>query len=413
MGNRADHLSAGQARRIALTAQGFDRPRPQGRMDVRHLRRVIRQIGLLQIDFVNVLLPAHYLVPFSRLGPYDRERLHELVYRQREFVEQWAHEASIVPADAWPLLEHRRRRHRVQPWGFEKFLEELPDYHDLVLDEVRARGPLTAEDLPEPRRPIPESLGDKWGWSRKLKRQFLEAHFGFGRLAIANRLPNFARCYDLAERVVPRQHLDREIGTAAAQRELLRRAARAHGVGSARDLADYWRMPIGEARRRLAELTDGGELLRVEVEGWSKPAFLHPEARLPRRIEATALLSPFDPLVWCRPRLARLFDFDYAIEIYVPAAKRRWGYYVLPFLLGDRLVARVDLKADRDARRLLVRAAWIEDGAAAGEVADALGGELRTLARWLELEEIGVDRRGNLARALAGELRRGRGRSAR
>jgi uncharacterized protein YcaQ len=269
---------------------------------------------------------------------------------------------------------------------------------------VRARGPLTADDLPEPRQPIPERLGDRWGWSRKLKRQFLEAHFGFGRLAIADRLPNFARCYDLAERVVPPEHLDREVGAAAARRELLQRAARAHGVGSARDLADYWRMPISEARRRLAELADEGELLRVEVEGWAKPAFLHPAARLPRQIDAAALLSPFDPLVWCRPRLARLFDFDYAIEIYVPAAKRRWGYYVLPFLLGDRLVARVDLKADREARRLLVRAAWAEAGAAARRVADAVAAELRTLARWLELEAIDVERRGDLARALAAAL---------
>ena len=404
MGARRQRLSASQARRIALAAQGFDRPRPRGRVDVRHLRRVLRQIGLLQLDFVNVLLPAHLLVPFSRLGPYDRDRLHELVYRRREFTEQWAHEASVVPMDAWPLLEHRRRRHRVQPWGFEKFLEALPEFHDLVLEEVRRRGPLGVDDLPEPDRPIPRRLGDQWGWSLKLKRQFLEAHFGFGRLAIADRLPNFARSYDLAERVVPEEQFARTVEPAAAQRELLRRAARAHGVASARDLADYWRMPIGEARARLAELADGGELRRVEVEGWPRPAYLHPEARLPRRVEARALLSPFDPLVWCRPRIARLFGFEYAIEIYVPAPRRRWGYYVLPFLLGDRLVARVDLKADRRAGRLLVPAAWVEAGADGGAVAEALAAELGTLAGWLGLGEIRVGRRGDLARALAGAV---------
>jgi uncharacterized protein YcaQ len=389
---------------VALAAQGLDRPRPAGQIDMRHLRRVIHRLGLLQIDFVNVLMPAHYLVPFSRLGPYDRERLHDLVYRRREFTEQWAHEASIVPVNAWPLLEHRRRKHRVQPWGFEEFLAELPEFHDQVLEQVRQRGPLVVDDLPEPEKEIPRRLADKWGWSLKLKRQFLEAHFGFGRLAVADRLPNFARRYDLAERVVPREHFARAVEPVEAQRELLRRAARAHGVGSARDLADYWRMPIGDARLRLAELVESGELRQVEVEGWPKPAFLHPATRLPRRVSARALLSPFDPLVWCRPRIARLFGFEYTIEIYVPETKRRWGYYVLPFLLGDRLVARVDLKADRKARRLLVPAAWIETGSPTEPVASALAAELRTLAGWLGLEGIDIGRRGDLARALAAAL---------
>ena len=400
MGTARQRLTASEARRLALAAQGLDRPRPAGRVDVRHLRQVIQRLGLLQLDFVNVLVPAHYLVPFSRLGPYDRARLDEVVYRRREFTEQWAHEASIVPVDAWPLLEHRRRQHRVRPWGFEQFLAELADYSDQVLEQVRQRGSLTADDLPEPRRGIPHRLGDRWGWSLRVKRQFLEAHFGFGRLAVADRLPNFARSYDLAERVVPGEHVARTVDTPEAQRELLRRAARAHGVGSARDLADYWRMPIGDARRRLAELVAGGELRQVEVEGWPKAAFLHPEARLPRQVSATALLSPFDPLVWCRPRIARLFGFDYAIEIYVPEEKRRWGYYVLPFLLGDELVARVDLKADRKAGRLLVRSAWREPGADAGAVAAALAVELRTLAGWLDLDQLDVGRRGNLARPL-------------
>ncbi|MFQ5349042.1 MAG: winged helix-turn-helix domain-containing protein, partial [Thermoanaerobaculia bacterium] len=342
--------------------------------------------------------------PFSRLGPYDRRRLDELVYRRREFTEQWAHEASIVPVDAWPLLEHRRHDHRVRPWGFEEYLAALGDYSDRVLEEVRRRGPLGVDDLPEPTEKIPQRLGDKWGWSLKLKRQFLEAHFGFGRLVVADRLPNFARRYDLPERVVTAQHLARKLEPPVAQRELLRRAARAHGVASARDLADYWRMPIGDARRRLAELVECGELRQVEVEGWPKPAFLDPQARLPRRVSAAALLSPFDPLVWCRPRISRLFGFDYAIEIYVPKEKRRWGYYVLPFLLGDRLVARVDLKADRRARRLLVQSAWIEPGAEREAVSAALAGELSTLAGWLGLARIEVRRRGDLADLLTTAL---------
>jgi uncharacterized protein YcaQ len=410
MTRQRQRLSAAEARRIAVAAQGLDRPRPAGRVDVRHLRRVVHRLGLLQIDFVNVLLPAHFLVPFSRLGPYDRERLHDLVYRRREFTEQWAHEASIVPMDVWPLLAHRRARHRVQPWGFEEFLAALPEFHDLVLAEVRRRGALMVDDLPEPAQRIPRRLGDRWGWSLKLKRQFLEAHFGFGRLAVADRLPNFARRYDLAERIVPAEHFDRAVEPDEAQRDLLLRAALACGVATARDLADYWRMPIGPTRVRLAELVEAGELLRVRVEDWPKLAFLHPRARLPRQVNARALLSPFDPLAWCRPRIARLFGFEYTIEIYVPQKKRRWGYYVLPFLLGDRLAARVDLKADRKAGRLLVPSSWVEAGVDVGTVSTALAKELRILADWLGLDRIEIGRRGDLARSLAaaiGSARRG------
>jgi uncharacterized protein YcaQ len=396
-----DDLSLGEARRIALAAQGFDRPRPVGRAGTPHLRRAVRQIGLLQIDYVNILTPAHYLVPFSRLGPYPKSLLDDLVYRRREFTEQWAHEASVVPVDVWPLLHHRREAHRVRPYGFEAFLAERPDYAARVLDEVRRRGPLTADDLPEMdgvSRRLP------WAWSGTVPRATLEAHFGRGLLAVAGRRPNFARVYDLAERVVPREHHGRRPGREEAQRELLLRAARAHGVGTAADLADYYRMPVREARPRLAELVGAGALRAVRVEGWREPAYLHPQAGLPRRINPAALLSPFDPVVWFRPRAARLFGFDYRIEIYTPREKRRWGYYVLPFLLGERLAGRVDLKADRAGRRLLVLAAHREPHADKGAVADALAAELRTLAGWLGLDAVVVEGRGDLARPLAAAL---------
>jgi uncharacterized protein YcaQ len=234
-----------------------------------------------------------------------------------------------------------------------------------------------------------------------IPRAVLEAHFGRGQLAVADRRPNFSRTYDLAERVLPSEHHGRLVSRADAQRELLRLAARAYGVAAASDLADYYRMPIREARPRLAELVEAGELREVQVEGWREPAYVHREARLPRRLDACALLAPFDPVVWYRPRAARLFDFDYRVEIFVPQEKRKWGYYVLPFLLGERLVARVDLKADRAASSLLVLAAHVESHAQAGVVADDLRGELRQMALWLSLESIQIDKRGNLARSLA------------
>lgn len=399
-----EDLSLSEARRLALAAQGFDRPRPSGRVDARHLRRTIRQLGLLQLDYVNVLVPAHYQVLFARLGPYDRSRLDDLVYRRREFTEQWAHEASILPVESWPLLRHRMATHRVRPWGFEKFMAKHADYVDWVLQEVRARGPLTADDLPQPDG-TPHRMSDRWGWGLAVKRQVLEAHFGFGRLAVADRRPNFARVYDLAERVLPAQHHRRAVQREEAQRELLRLAARGHGVGTAGDLADYYRMPIREARPRLAELVEAGELNAVGVEGWREPAYREPSARLPRRIDAQALLSPFDPLIWTRARVARLFDFDYRVEIFVPREQRRWGYYVLPFLLGTRLVARVDLKADRAKRRLLVLAAYLEPAAKAGAVAEALARELWTVAAWLHLEMVVVGRRGGFAPSLAAAVR--------
>jgi uncharacterized protein YcaQ len=390
-------LSIDEARRIALAAQGFDRPRPAGPVQARHLRRVIRQLGLLQIDYVNVLVPAQYQMPFSRLGPYQMSRLDDLIYRRREFTEQWAHEASIVPMETWPLLRHRMQTHRVRPWGFEKFMRQNSAYVARVLDEVRVRGPLAADDLPDPEG-VARRIPGAWV---SVPRAVLEAHFGRGLLAVAERRPNFARVFDLMERILPAEHHGRQMEREDAQRELVRLAARAHGVGTAGDLADYYRMPIREARPRIAELVEAGELRQVAIAGWREPAYLHRHARLPNCIHAAALLSPFDPVVWYRPRIARLFDFDYRLEIWVPREKRKWGYYVLPFLLGDRLVARVDLKAERARRQLLVLAAYLEPHAKTGVVARALARELATLARWLGLDQVAVTGAGAFARALA------------
>ena len=398
----AGDLARDEARRIALAAQGFDRPRPRGRVGAPALRRTIRQLGLLQMDFVNVLVPAHYVVPFSRLGPYDRALLDEVVYRGREFTEQWAHEASILPVETWPLLRHRMEAHRARPRGFDSFMEKNAGYVEQVLADVRARGPLSADDLPGPEgasRRIPGA------WIGTVPRAVLEAHFGRGLLAVAERRPNFARAFDLAERRLPPHHYARRSTHEESQRELLRLAARAHGVGTVADLADYYRMPVRVARARLAELVTTGELREVRVEGWPEAAYLHPQAKRPPRIEAAALLSPFDPVVWYRPRTRRLFGFDFRLEIFVPRPKRRWGYYVLPFLLGDRLVARVDLKAERALRRLHVLAAYAEPRVRPGPVAEALAVELKTMASWLKLDSIAVGRRGGLARSLAAALR--------
>jgi uncharacterized protein YcaQ len=394
-------ISRDEARRIALAAQGFDRPRPTGRVDSRQVRRTIHQLGLLQLDYVNVLTPAQYQVLFSRLGSYRKNILDDLVYHKREFTERWAHEASIVPMESWGLLRHRMEEHPIYP-SLRPLLRKHADYVDWVLDEVEARGPLSAGELPEPEGTARRKSA--W-WSRSVTTRILEVHFGRGLLSVAHRLNNFARVYDATERVVPQAALRNKPKRDEAQRGLLLQAARSHGVGTTADLADYFRMRVPEARVRVRELVEAGALHEVQVEGWPEPGYLHPEARLPRRVEAAALLSPFDPVIWFRERAKRLFDFEYRIEIYVPQPKRRYGYYVLPFLLGDRLVARVDLKADRKARRLRVLAAYHEADVDRGAVAEALAAELRTMATWLELDSVAATARGNLARPLAAAVR--------
>ncbi len=379
-------LSLSEARRVALAAQGFDRPRPAIADDKRHYRRALGHVGVLQLDFVNVLLPAHQLIIWSRLGPYDRSRFRRFVYRSGEYTEQWAHEASIVRVSDWPLLGYRRRR--FEPWKHNPLnqLEDRDSYLDQVLKQVRQEGPLTSNDLPPGKGPA-RKPGD---WHRSIPRWALEFHFGRGRLAVKKRLPNFQRVYDLPERVIGQEHLGRRIVKTDAQRELLRESACRLGIATLQDLADYYRMSPRDAAPRISELQEEGVITPVSVEGWRDTAYLASTARIPREIPGASLLSPFDPVTWFRPRASRLFGFEYRIEIYVPAAKRRWGYYVLPFRLGDRIVARVDLKAERKSGRLLVQNAHLEEGADAEEVAAALAIELQGLGEWLGLDAVQV-----------------------
>ena len=386
-----DSLSVSEARRIALAAQRFDRPRPAGRVDLRHLRGTIGRLGLIQLDFVNVVVPAHYQVLFSRLGPYDRSLLDRLAYRRRELTEQWAHEASLVPVELWPHLAHRREDHPPRPWRLDGFLDQHPGYVDSVLAEIDRRGSLAAEDLT-----VPDGVSRRLdgSWYGTVPRALLENLFGRGLLAVAERRANMARVFDRSERLIPPAQHERRINREEAQRELVRIAARAHGVATAADLADYFRLRVGEAQPRIAELVEAGELREVAVEGWRGTAYLQREARLPRRVEASALISPFDPLVWTRKRTERLFGFDYRFEIFIPRDERRWGCYVLPFLQGERLVARVDLKADRPNGRLLVLATHYEEGIDRAEVQPALDAEIETMAGWLGLEaDVSADAR--------------------
>ena len=358
------------------------------------MSQVIHQLGLLQIDSVNVLVPAHYQVMFARLGPYDRQALNKLIYSSGNFTEQWAHEASILPMETWPLLKHRMEAHRAHLWGFSEFMDQFPDYVHWVLEEVRLRGPLRGEHLAPPEG-SPKRLPGSW--YSNVGRAMLETHFGRGSLAVTNRGVNFSREFDLAQRVIPTQHLTCVVSKEDAQRELIRKAAVAYGIGTAADLADYFRMRPQDAKARIAELAEAREIEPVGVEGWRHPAYLHQTAKVPKSITASALLSPFDPVVWFRPRAERLFQFHYRIEIYTPAAKRKWGYYVLPYLDGERLVARVDLKADRVAKRLRVLAAHVEEGAEPIDFAPRLLNELHQVASWLGLETVEIARRGKLA----------------
>ncbi|HEU4976645.1 MAG TPA: crosslink repair DNA glycosylase YcaQ family protein [Baekduia sp.] len=393
---RRERLSAAEARRVALAAQGFADP-PLGReVDTRALRsRVLDRVGLVQIDSVNVLQRAHYLPAFSRLGAYDTGLLDKLShYAPRRLFEYWGHEASLIPVELHPHLRWRMRRAHDDAWGgMRRVARERPELVRAVLEDLRERGPLPASALmhhDEPRGP----KGPWWDWS-DVKRA-LEFLFWSGEVTSARRR-RFERLYDVPERVLPPAVLRAPTPSDdEAQRALLRVAARSLGIATESDLRDYFRLPAADAKPRVAELVEAGELLPVEVEGWRTPAYLAPGARVPRRVDARALVGPFDSLIWERPRVERIFGFRYRIEIYVPKPQRVHGYYVLPFLLGDRLVARVDLKSDRAAGALLVQAAHAEPDAPA-ETAVALASELRALASWLTLDDVVVAGAGDLA----------------
>lgn len=397
---RRVRISAAEARRIVLAAQGFDRARPESPTDARHFRRAMSRIGVLQLDFVNVLLPAHFLIIWSRLGPYDRHKFERFLYGSGEFTEQWAHEASVVSTSDWPRLAHRRRQH--QPWKDNPIrkLRGRDEYLENILSQVKESGAVTAHDLP----PVDTPKRKPGDWHKSMSRRALEIHFGKGELCVSHRLPNFQRVYDLPERLIRGEDCSSRWRTADAHRELLQRAATCLGVATSNDLADYYRMSPGESAPRVEELIEDGALAEVAVDGWSGPAYLAKNARSPRNIGGASLLSPFDPVVWFRPRARRVFGFEYRIEIYTPAAKRRWGYYVLPFRLGDRIAARVDLKADRKSAILLLQNAYLEEDADSEETVTALAIELRSLAGWLGLDAVKTVSANAFSKALARQV---------
>ncbi|MDX8454023.1 winged helix-turn-helix domain-containing protein [Mesorhizobium sp. VK9D] len=392
-----EKISLAMARRIALGAQGFNDPRPGGVPDRRHLARVLSRTGLLQIDSVSAVVRAHYMPLYSRLGPYPLALLdNAAVTRKRAVFEYWAHEASFLPVETYPLMRWRMQRAEQGDemyLGLAKWGRERKTTIDEIYAQVAERGPIAASDIEGHK-----GNGGWWGWS-EAKHAF-EWLFWAGRITTAYRR-GFERYYDLPERVLPQAVLDLPVPSVEdAHRELLRISARAHGIATYGDLRDYFRLAPGDTKDRIGELVETGELLPVKVEGWDKTAYLHKDARFPRRIEARALLAPFDPVVFERTRTEKLFDFRYRIEIYTPAEKRQYGYYVLPFLLGDRIVARVDLRADRPASVLRVHATYAEPGAPP-DTAAQLFEELKQMQGWLGLERIEVTPAGDLGQPLA------------
>ncbi|MFG6502659.1 winged helix-turn-helix domain-containing protein [Microbacterium sp. P05] len=407
-------LSRAEARRVALAAQGFARPRPEI-VGTRQLNGALARMGTLQIDSVNVFARSHYMPLFSRLGAYDTALADKLLFARRPpYVEYWAHVAAFIPAADWGLFRFRMDEHRAKyATAPDSWVQTHAEIVDWVRSELATRGPLRPaeieHDAAEARR------GPWWAWDDvKLALEYL---WLLGEVAIAGRR-GFERRYGLAEQVIPAAVLAAPVARADAIRELVRRAARAYGVATAADLADYWRIRDRPAvLAAIDDLVDAGELHPVSVEGWltgSRPAraWLHRDAAVPRRVEAAAVLTPFDPVVWFRDRAERLFDFEYRIEIYTPAIRRRFGYYSLPVLVGDDIVGRVDLKADRARSILLVQSAWWEHGAPA-DAAERLAGELRLAARWQGLESVSISRWGDatddLARVMPDAARHERG----
>jgi uncharacterized protein YcaQ len=393
-----ERITNPQARRIALAAQGFTDPLPAGNVDARHLRRVLGRTGLLQIDSVNVFARAHLMPAFSRLGPWPTQLLDDVAFGRRELFEYWGHEASMLPVALHPLLRWRMARAEAleEGWGGPlRVFKERPEFVQSLLRRIEDEGPSGAGAL----RDAPRGKGTWWGWD-DVKRG-LEYLFWSGRVSTARRTNGFERLYDLTDRVIPANVL--AIPTPSredAQRELVQISAKAHGVATEKDLRDYFRLRVDEARTAVQSLVEDGGLRPISVDGWRDQAYLSPGAAMPRRVKRSALLSPFDPLVWERTRTSRMFGVDYRIEIYVPAEKRVYGYYCLLFLHDEAIRARVDLKADRKAGLLRVLATWREPEAVVGETVEALAQELLRAAEWQGLSGVVVEDRGDRARPL-------------
>lgn len=400
-------LTAEQARRVAVAAQGFTESKPAGPVTRAHLRKLLSRIQVLQLDSVSVAVRAHYAPVFSRLGGYDRDVLDRAAWSHsarapRLMVEYWAHEAALMAVDDWPLLRWRMREYEHGRWGREIVKKNAHLAEDVVA-AVTELGPSTAGQIEAHLEAEPRGRKGPW-WDRSDTKWVAEALWSSGVLTTATRV-GFARHYDLSERVLPPEVFARDVDDSEAIRELVLRAAGALGIGTETDLRDYFRLNPKQSKPAVAALVAAGELEEVEVDGWSAPAYLKPGQKVPRWDRGTALLCPFDPLIFFRPRVERLFGFHYRIEIYVPQPKRRFGYYVWPFLLDGRLVGRVDLKAERASNALAVVGAFTEEGEDAGYVAAALAGELRSMASWLGLGDVTVGSRGDLVSALRKALR--------
>ena len=399
-------LTLGQARRIAVAAQGFSEAKPSGAVTRAHLRRLISRIQVLQLDSVSVAVRAHYAPVFSRLGPYDRNVLDRSAWSHsakspRLLVEYWAHEAALMAVDDWPLMRWRMREYEHGRWGTE-IVRKNAKLTDDVVAAVAELGPSTAGQIEAHLESEPRDRKGPW-WDRSDTKWVAEALWASGVLTTATRV-GFARHYDLTERVLPPDVVGRVVDDDEAVRELALRGATALGVATEADIRDYFRLSPKQSKPAVARLLAEGELEAVEVEGWKAPAYVRPVQTVPRVDRGTALLCPFDPLIFFRPRVERLFDFHYRIEIYVPQPKRQFGYYVWPFLLDGQLVGRVDLKAERTQDALNVVGAFAEAGQDERRVAEALAGELRSMASWLGLGDVVVGERGDLAGALRRSL---------
>ena len=400
----AQTLSPALARRVALAAQGFGRPRT-ATPGIGQLDALVNRLELLQIDSVNVFERSHYMPAFSRLGRYDKAQLDRLTSgREARYTEYWAHEASFLPVQTWPLFRWRMQKFRDRSARTpNEWSQSNRPMLDWLLAELALTGPLPASSIEHDAN---TRSGPWWGWSDV--KTGLEVLFRWGDVVSAGRT-RFERVYALPHQVFPAALLDREVTEADAHRELVGRSARAHGVGTAQDFANYFRLKTPATRAAIRELEDAGELIPVTVPGWggARPepeAWLHRDARLPRRIDADTVLSPFDPVVWARGRAERIFSFHYRIEIYTPEAQRVFGYYSLPILQGDALVGRVDLKNDRQSGVLRVQSAWAEPGAPV-DTADRLAAVLRSAADWQGLDSVQVMPRGTLAPGLAAAFR--------